>query len=115
MDRCALFVFNPDLMCFVHVLLNALDMQQRGVVPAIVMEGAATRLVLDLDPQGHPLHSLWQRVKTEGLVAGVCRACAGKTGSIAAAQEQGLPLLEELSGHPSMAAFRQQGYTLLIF
>ena len=30
-----------------------------------------------------------------GLVAGVCKACAGKMGTLEAAQDQGLDLLED--------------------
>ena len=29
MKKIALFVFNGDPMCFIHVLLNALDMKQK--------------------------------------------------------------------------------------
>lgn len=115
MNRMALFVFNPDPMCVVHVLLNALDLQQNGYAATIVIEGAATRLVVALGQSTHPLHTLWERVKAAGLVAGVCRACAGKTDSLDAAKDQGLPLLDEMSGHPSMSRFRQQGYEILIF
>ena len=30
MKKVALFAFNGELMCFVHVLLNALDMKEKG-------------------------------------------------------------------------------------
>jgi len=36
-------------------------------------------------------------------------------GSLAAAQEQNLPLLDEMNGHPSMARFREAGYELITF
>jgi hypothetical protein len=29
MKKIALFVFNGDPMCFIHVLLNALDMEEK--------------------------------------------------------------------------------------
>ena len=44
MKKVALFVFNGDPMCFIHVLLNALDMHAKGYKTAVVVEGAATRL-----------------------------------------------------------------------
>ena len=31
MGKVALFVFNGDPMCFFHVLLNALDLKEKGV------------------------------------------------------------------------------------
>ena len=30
MKKVVLFAFNGDFMCFIHVLLNALDMHEKG-------------------------------------------------------------------------------------
>lgn len=115
MTKFALFVFNGDPMCFIHVLLNALDMQARGDEGKIVVEGAATKLLADLVESDHPLHTLWEKVKTAGLVAGVCKACSQKMGTLEAATSQGLALLDEMNGHPSMARFRAEGYEIISF
>ncbi len=45
MKKMALFVFNGDPMCFIHVLLNALDMNEKGYEAKIIVEGAATKLI----------------------------------------------------------------------
>ena len=115
MKKYAMFVFNGDSMCFIHVLLNALDMHARQDTVRVIVEGSATQLVPDLDKADHPLHGLWEKVKAAGLVAGVCKACANKTGSLDAAKAQGLAPLSEMSGHPSMARFRNEGYELITF
>jgi len=115
MQKAALFVFNGDPMCFVHVLLNALDMKQRGVTAEIVLEGAATGLLPELNAASNPLNGLWKKVLSAKLVAGVCRACAGKMGTADAAKALGLPLLDDMSGHPSMAAYRQAGFDIVTF
>ena len=115
MTDYALFVFNGDPMCFIHVLLNALDMDQRGHKARIVVEGAATALIADLAKPEHPLNALWQKVLDQGLVAGVCKACATKMGSAAAAADQQLALLDDMNGHPSMAAFREAGFEIITF
>jgi hypothetical protein len=115
MKKMVLFVFNGDPMCFIHVLLNALDMQTRGDEGRIVVEGAATRLIGELAKPDHALHTLWEKVKQAGLVDGVCKACSQKMGTLQAAQDQGLTLLDEMNGHPSMARYRQEGYELVTF
>ena len=74
MQKTALFVFNGDPMCFIHVLLNALDMKARGIEAAIVVEGAATALLPELNAAGNPLNGLWKKVLSAKLVAGVCLA-----------------------------------------
>jgi hypothetical protein len=102
-------------MCVVHVLLNALDMQANGDNPKIILEGASTALIPQLSAPEAPLHELWEKVKNRRLVDGVCRACAGKTGTIAAAKDQNLALLADMNGHPSMNAYLKHGFTVITF
>ena len=66
MKKIALFAFNGDPMCFIHVLLNALDMHANGVETKIVLEGTATQLITELDKTGHPLHPLWEKARPTG-------------------------------------------------
>lgn len=115
MKKTALFVFNGDPMCFIHVLLNALDMNTRGIDAGIVIEGAATGLIPELETPGNPLNGLWKKVCAASLVAGVCRACATKMGTAQATEDLGFPLLDDMSGHPSMAAYRETGWDIITF
>jgi len=115
MKKTALFVFNGDPMCFIHVLLNALDMKEKGYETQIVVEGSATRLIPDLVKADHPLAGLWKKVISAGLVAGVCEACSRKMGTLDAAKEQGLPLLNDMNGHPGMARYRDAGFEIISF
>ncbi len=115
MEKVALVVFNGDPMCFIHVLLNALDMNERQIEARIVIEGAATQLLPELEKEEHFLHGLWEKVKAADLVEGVCKACANKMGTLAKAKELGFALLDEMSGHPSLSHFRSQGYEIITF
>ena len=115
MKKVVLFVFNGDPMCFIHVLLNVLDMADRGYESRIVIEGAATKLIPELEKQDSPLHKLWEDVKNKSLIAGICRACANKMGTIDQAKSLGLTLLDDMSGHPGIARYREQGYEVVTF
>jgi hypothetical protein len=115
MKKIALFVFNGDPMCFIHVLLNALDMDQKGYDAKIVIEGAATKLIPELEMKSNPLHQLWEKAKSQGLVEGVCKACSNKMETISAVKNLGLPLLEDVLGHPGMARFRNAGFEIITF
>ncbi|MBC2716989.1 MAG: DsrE family protein [Desulfobacteraceae bacterium] len=115
MMKFALFVFNGDPMCFIHVLLNALDMKAKGHAPSVIIEGAAVKLIPDLVKEDHPLNKLWGKVKDAGLVDGVCRACSNKLGTLQAAKDQGLTLLDDMSGHPSLSGYQEQGYEIITF
>lgn len=59
--KTALFVFNGEPMCFIHVLLNALDLHDHGHETCIVMEGASVALAPALAKAGHPLAPLLPR------------------------------------------------------
>ena len=115
MKKFALFVFNGDPMCFIHVLLNALDMKAKGCEAKIIIEGASVKLIPELVKPENPLNGLWKKNLEAGLVEGVCKACSSKLGTLEAAREQGLTLLDDMSGHPSMAAYHDKGFEIITF
>jgi hypothetical protein len=115
MQKVALVAFQGKAMCFVHVLLNALDMQQRGLTVKIIIEGMAVKLPPELNQPDHTFHALYVKTKEIGLIEGVCKACSAKMGSLADVQAQGLPLLDEMNGHPSLGRYLAEGYTIITF
>lgn len=115
MKKTVLFAFNGEAMCFVHVLLNALDMRARGHEVGVVLEGAATGLLPQLARPESPLHGLYVKVKEAGLIFAVCKACAQKLGALDAALAEGLPLGEDMSGHAGMAAYLDNGFEVITF
>lgn len=113
--KVALVAFNGDPVCFIHVLLNALDFKTQGFEVRVVLEGSAAGLVRELNEPGKPLSELYQKVKQAGLIQCVCRACASKMGSLASAEEQGLPVCGDMSGHPGLAGYVADGYQVITF
>ncbi|RUM89113.1 MAG: cytoplasmic protein [Thermodesulfatator sp.] len=114
MQKVVIFAFRGDPMCFIHVLLNALDLAEQGMEGKIVLEGEATKLLPELLKPQSFLHPLWQEARQKGLVEGVCLACSTKMGTRELAEKEGLPLLNEMKGHPSMGRFMAEGYQVLI-
>jgi len=115
MKKAALFAFNGDFMCFIHVLLNVLDMNENGDTAKVIIEGSATKLIPELAKPGSPMHPLYKKVKELGLIEGVCKACSNKMGTLDAARQEGFALLDEMSGHPSMVRFRDAGFDIISF
>jgi hypothetical protein len=113
--KVALLAFKGETMCFAHVLLNALDLDDRGHEVAVIVEGAATGQVAELGDAAKPFWRPYSEVKSRRLIAAVCKACSAQTGALEAAQAQGLPLRSEMAGHPSLAAFLEAGYQVLTF
>lgn len=115
MKKIALFAFNGEAMCFVHVLLNALDMNEKGYDVKVIIEGSATKLVEELADETKPFANLYKKVKDHGLIDCVCKACANKMNALNVAVAQQLPLCDGLSGHPSMAKYMEQGFEIITF
>ena len=115
MKKVAMFLFNGEPMCFIHVLLNALDMRSKGYDIRIVMEGAATKLIPDLSKEENPLAEFYGKVKEQGLIHAVCKACSAEMGVLEAVKAEGLPLADDMSGHPSMSRYVNEGYEVLNF
>lgn len=113
--RTALFVFNGDPMCFIHVLLNALDMHAKGHEVCVVLEGKAVTLVPEVVQPEHPLSALFAQVRSAGLLDGACRACSVKLGVVSAIEAAEVALIGDMHGHPSMAAYMERGYGVIVF
>lgn len=115
MEKIALVGFNGESMCFVHVLLNALDMRAKGFDVRVIIEGSAVCQIGELAAPSHPFAALWTEVRQSGMIWAVCRACAVKMDSLAAAQEQGLPVRGDMSGHVALSECVLEGYRVITF
>jgi len=113
MNKTAIFAFRGNPICFVHVLLNAIDLHDRGRAVKIILEGEATKLILDLRKPEHPLHALYEKVKKLELIDAVCRACAIKMGALEVAEAEGLKIADEMAGHVGMAPYIERGYAIV--
>lgn len=115
MKKVVLITYNSELMCFAHVLLYAIDFQEKGYDTKVVIEGGAVQLISKLKDPHTPFYELYEKVKAKGLIDCVCRACSAKLGSLADAEAQGLRVHGDLMGHPSVERYLDQGYQLITF
>ena len=115
MKKFALVTYNPEMMCFTHVLLYALDFQEKGYEVKVVIEGGAVKLVSAFKNPEAPFFSLYNKVKDNGLIDCVCKACATKLGSRDDAEAQGLRVAGDMMGHPSLESYIEQGYQIITF
>lgn len=115
MEKVALVGFNGEVMCFVHVLLNALDMRAKGFDVRLIIEGSAVTQIKELADASHPFAALYAEVRKSGMIWAVCHACAVKMDSLAAAEAQGLPVRGDMSGHVALAECLSTGYRIITF
>ena len=97
-------------MCFVHLLLNALDLDEKGHQAKIVMEGEAVNLLKGLEEKKNPLYI---KAKDKGLIDCICKACSASMGVLEFNQTLGIPMGEDMKGHPSMEQYLSQGFDVI--
>ena len=115
MEKYALFAFNGDPMCFIHVILNALDLNRKGYEIKVVVEGSATKLAHEFENKENPFYNMYQELKISGLIDCFCKACSNKMESLREVEKQGFPTCDEMMGHPSMAKYINLGYSIITF
>lgn len=115
MKKIIFFTFRDNPLCFIHVLLNAFDMAKQGMEGKIILEGESVTLVPLMADPGHFLHPLYVKAREAGLIIGACKACTSKMQMLSAVEQEQIPLLDGLAGHPSMSSYIEQGYTILTF
>lgn len=114
-NKFALFAFNGDPICFVHVMLNAADLREKGHEVRVVLEGSAVTVPRELEKPDAPFAGIWKEFKTSGLIDAVCRACSAKLGVTEDVEAVGLPLTGEMKGHPAMSAYIAEGFQIITF
>ena len=114
--KFVLYAFNGELMCFAHVLLNALEMYSKGYDVLIVVEGSSAKVIKTFhENEKAPFRELYLKVKNSNLIHGVCLACATKMNVVEAVKAEKLPLIGTMNGHPAMSEFIDQGYQIITF
>ena len=114
-DKYALFAFNGDPMCFIHVIINALDLKKRGNKVKVIIEGSATKLANEFENKENHFYEMYQRLKDAKVIDCFCKACSAQTGTIKMVRKLGFPLCDELFGHPSMGKYLEKGFTIITF
>jgi hypothetical protein len=115
MEKIIFFAFRGDPLCFIHVLLNSIDMHEKGMVGRIILEGEAVKLVSDMAKPEHFLHQLYIKAKEKDLILGACKACSNKLGATEDITSENIALLGDMAGHPAMAGYIKKGFTILTF
>jgi len=113
--KYALFAFNGDPMCFIHVILNALDLDQKGCEVKVIVEGSATKLANQFQDKNNLFFEQYKKLEASGLIDCFCKACSNKMGSLEIVNKLGFKTCSELMGHPSMAKYIEQGFTIITF
>jgi len=114
-EKYALFAFNGGPMCFIHVILNAIDLNEKGYDVKVIIEGSACKLANEFENQSNPFYNLYQKLKEKQLIDCFCKACSSKMGTLDVINKIGFTTCNEMMGHPSLSKYIQKGYKIITF
>lgn len=113
-EKFAIFLFTDEEMCMVHAFLYVKELNEKGIEAKLILEGKATA-VPKLYADGKGLVGKWYSVaKENGWIDCTCKACSAVTGSLEAAEKEGLRICSDLNGHVSMEKYVSQGYRIIV-
>ena len=110
MKKILFYAMTGEQMCFQHVLMNGLALNNAGFEVKIIFEGASGKLPSVLKEENNPL---FNKALEAGLIAGICFACSKVLGVFEANLALGLPMLDDMYGHAGMKPYLLEGYEVV--
>ena len=110
MKKIVFFAFKGEEMCFAHLLLNAIDLHEKGIEAKIVIEGEAVKLI---EPLIEKENKMFKKALELGLIHSICKACSAKLGVLEYNEKSGIPINGDMNGHPPMHPFLDEGYEVI--
>jgi len=97
----------------VNALQTAAEAVAAGDELRLIFDGAGTQWIGTFAGSGHAYHDLYVEVKPH--ITGACQYCANAYGVKQSVLNEGIPLLNEHRGHPSLRGLVVDGFAVLTF
>lgn len=115
MKKVVVLAFRGEKSCFLHALLNVIDMNEKGFDVKLIMEGQSPKLLSEITKKEDKLFSFYNEVKSKGLISAVCKGCANMMSTLEIAEKEGLPIVGDMKNHVSLAKYIEEGYEIITF
>lgn len=104
------YAMTGEKSCLLHVLMNAVNLAEKGNEVKVVFEGRSVSLPGQLQKESNPHYV---KARDKGLLAGICLACSRMLNVLEENQSLGLPMLNDMFGHAPMEPYMAQGYQVI--
>jgi hypothetical protein len=111
MKKQLFVLFNYNKGIFTHIMLNVLDLHEKGYDVGIIFESEACKLILEFEDKSN---EKFEKIKENELVYAVCEVCAKAMKALESAKQQNLPINGELFGHPPLESWVQNDYHVMM-
>ena len=101
-----------EKMCAMHALMNTNQINENGGEAKIIFEGQAVKLPQILEEEANPLY---KKLKENGSIVGVCKACSKILEVYEINKDLGLNFIDDMDGHAGMYKYLDEGYQVIEF
>jgi hypothetical protein len=108
--KIAIFAFRGEGPCFLHALLNAEDMRNKGMDAVVIMEGGSVKNMRSIVDGTFPM----PLKKVKSLVDCACLGCSMMFKVDGLFLNAGIRLEGGMNNHVSIADYMEKGYEILI-
>ena len=96
-----------------HALMYSKELNDEGHDVQLIFDGWGTKWIEEFSKE-HKMTPLFQSLKSAGIISGVCDYCVTAFGGEKdLVKKEGLPLVSEYNGHPSIAKLVSSGYQII--
>ncbi len=110
MTKMLFVVWTANKGIFTHILMNLIDLNDKGHEVGLVFESEGCKLIKDYYENKN---DKFEKIKELKLITSVCKVCAKSMGSLEIAEEQGLPIHDDLFGHTPLEKWISQDYQII--
>lgn len=107
-EKILFYAMEGEKMCFMHAIMNALDLKESGHDVKLILEGAACKLHSVLRDENNPLY---KKLLDSDILIGVCLACSKMLGVYE--KNKDIPFLDDMNGHAGMKPWIEKGYKII--
>jgi hypothetical protein len=111
MKKQLFVLFNYNKGIFTHIMLNVLDLAEKGYDVGIIFESEACKLISELENTNN---EKYEKIKEQKLIFAVCEICAKAMQALESAKRQNLPINGELLGHPPLEVWIKNDYHIMV-
>ena len=117
MEKAAIIVLadtesHGDLARMSLAMVAVKEFKEANLDVKLIMEGAGTKWIGKLSEPSNKMHHLYEGIKDK---IEVCSFCSRSFGTQDIAIKEGLHLLDEYKGHPSVKKLVLENYEVLIY
>ncbi|MFW5972843.1 MAG: hypothetical protein ACOCTG_02540 [Bacteroidota bacterium] len=102
-----------DMGRMANAFSTAAELKENGDDFRFILDGAGTKWIAALADPSHKYHDDYREVK--GSITGACQYCSNAYGVKQKVVEEGITLLNEHRGHPSLRRLAEDGYQVITF